>query len=67
MPGEEAHIGRIFGTTVEQYDELPADDPKRKFKRRAVFGGDSVLMRSGLGALSRPRAMSRDHGCRASG
>ena len=46
-----AHIGRIFGIVVDKNHELPEADPKRKFKGRAVFGGDNVKDEVGNWAL----------------
>ena len=49
--GTKAHIGRIFGIVVEKNHELPEHDPKRKYKGRAVFGGDNVKDEAGSWAL----------------
>jgi len=40
--GETVHLGRIFEACYEKGSELPADDPRRKFKGRAVFQGNNV-------------------------
>ena len=37
------HVGRVFGIIVEKNHELDAKDLRRKYKGRAVFGGDQVL------------------------
>ena len=49
--GQKAHCGIIFGIVVEKNSELPLADPKRKFKGRAVFGGDNVRDEVGNWAL----------------
>ena len=40
--GETVHLGRIFEACYEKGSELPADDPRRKCKGRAVFQGNNV-------------------------
>ena len=40
--GETVHLGRIFEACYEKGSELPADDPRRKFKGRTVFQGNNV-------------------------
>ena len=40
--GKTIHVGRIFDICVEKNSELPASDPRRKFKGRVVFGGNDV-------------------------
>ena len=35
--GGTVHLGRIFEACYEKGSELPADDPRRKFKGRTVF------------------------------
>ena len=45
--GEKAHIGSLFGIIVEKNAELPVDDPRRKYKGRAVFAGDRVRDEAG--------------------
>ena len=40
--GETVHLGRIFEASYEKGSELPADDPRRKFKGRTVFQGNNV-------------------------
>ena len=40
--GRKIHIGRVFDIIVEKNSELVESDPKRKFKGRAVFGGNDV-------------------------
>ena len=49
--GKKVHIGRIFDILVEKNSELPEDDPRRKFKGRAVFGGDNVRDEAGNWAI----------------
>ena len=39
---EEIHFGRVHGIMVEKHWQLPKDDPRRKFKGRAVLLGDKV-------------------------
>ena len=41
--GEEIHMGRIFGICTEKESELPANDPRRKYKYRVVFQGNRVI------------------------
>ena len=40
--GVKAHVGRIFDICVQKNSELPDDDKRKKYKGRAVFGGDNV-------------------------
>ena len=40
--GRTVHVGRVFGIIVEKNHELDPRDPRRKYKGRAVFGGDNV-------------------------
>ena len=40
--GQTVHLGRIFEACYEKGSELPADDPRRKFKGRTVFQGNNV-------------------------
>ena len=40
--GRTVHVGRIFEICVEKNSELPALDPRRKFKGRVVFQGNDV-------------------------
>ena len=40
--GETVHLGRIFEACYEKGSELSADDPRRKYKGRAVFQGNNV-------------------------
>ena len=40
--GETVHLGRIFEACYKKGSELPADDPRRKFKGRTVFQGNNV-------------------------
>ena len=40
--GRSVHVGRIFEICVEKNSELPASDPRRKFKGRVVFQGNNV-------------------------
>ena len=42
-PGEQAHVGRIFGIAVEEHPELPHGPPDRKYKGRLVFQGNEVM------------------------
>ena len=49
--GEKIHVGRVFGILVEKGSELVADDPRRKFKGRAVFGGNDVRDEAGNWAI----------------
>ena len=49
--GETAHVARVFGLVVEKNHELPEDDPKRKYKGRAVVGGDNMRDETGNYAL----------------
>ena len=42
LAGKKAHVGRVFGICVEKNHELPEGDKRRKYKGRAVFGGDNV-------------------------
>lgn len=39
---EEIHFGRVHGIMVEKHWQLPKDDPRRKFKGRAVLLGNKV-------------------------
>ena len=39
---EEVHFGMVFGFVVEKNTDLPAGDPRRKFKGRVVFQGNKV-------------------------
>ena len=39
---ETVHLGRIFEACYEKGSELPADDPRRKFKGRTVFQSNNV-------------------------
>ena len=39
---EEIHFGRVHGIMVEKQWQLPKDDPRRKFKGRAVLLGNKV-------------------------
>ena len=39
---KKVHVGRVFGICVEKNAELPANDPRRKFKGRVVFQGNNV-------------------------
>ena len=39
---EEVHFGMGFGFVVEKNTDLPAGDPRRKFKGRVVFQGSKV-------------------------
>ena len=43
LRGEEVDMGRLFGICIEKGSELPADDPRRKFKYRVVFQGNRVV------------------------
>ena len=49
--GVKNHIGSVFGIIVEKNAELPVDDPKRKYKGRAVFAGDNVRDEVGQWAI----------------
>ena len=49
LSGTTAHIGRIFAICVEKNSELPPE--KRKYKGRAVFGGDQVRDEAGNWAI----------------
>jgi len=49
--GEKAHVGRVFDVVVEKNHELVEEDPQRKYKGRAVFGGDNVRDEVGNYAL----------------
>ena len=40
--GVTVHVGRIFDICVEKNPELPAGDPRRKYKGRVVFRGNEV-------------------------
>ena len=40
--GTMRNTGRIFEACYEKGSELPADDPRRKFKGRTVFQGNNV-------------------------
>ena len=40
--GKAVHLGRIFEACYEKGSELPAPDPRRKFKGRTVFQGNHV-------------------------
>jgi hypothetical protein len=40
--GRTVHVGRIFEICVEKNSELPASDPRRKFKGRVVFQVNNV-------------------------
>ena len=37
------HVGRLLGIMVEKAAEVPGGDPRRKFKYRVVFQGNSVV------------------------
>ena len=39
-------MGRLFGLCTQKGSELPDDDKRKKFKYRAVFGGDNVIDQS---------------------
>lgn len=39
---EEIHFGRVHGIMVEKHWQLPKEDPRRKFKGRAVLLGNKV-------------------------
>ena len=39
---KKVHVGKVFEICVEKGSELPANDPLRKFKGRAVFQGNNV-------------------------
>ena len=39
---EEIHCGRVHGIMVEKHWQLPKEDPRRKFKGRAVLLGNKV-------------------------
>ena len=39
---EEIHFGRVHGIMVAKHWQLPKDDPRRKFKGRAVLLGNKV-------------------------
>ena len=49
--GKTVHFGRVFDICVEKGSEPPEGDPKRKFKGRAVFGGDTVRDEAGNWAI----------------
>ena len=40
---QTARMARLFGICVEKHSELPAGDPRRKYKYRVVFGGHNVV------------------------
>ena len=42
MKAKTVHLGRIFEACYEKGSELPESDPRRKFKGRTVFQGNSV-------------------------
>ena len=44
------HLARIFGILVETWTELPVNDPRRKFKFRAVHHGDKNVICQDLGS-----------------
>ena len=39
---KKVHVGKVFEICVEKGNELPANDPLRKFKGRTVFQGNNV-------------------------
>ena len=39
---ELVHFARVHGVMVEENEQLPADDPRRKFKYRVVLLGNQV-------------------------
>lgn len=39
---EIVHFARVHGTMVEKNEQLPADDPRRKFNYRVVLLGNQV-------------------------
>lgn len=43
MNNEEIHFGRVNGIMVEKHWQLPKEDPRRKFKGRAVLLGNKVM------------------------
>ena len=49
--GKTVHVGRIFDICVEKNSELPASDPRRKYKGRVVFGGNDVRDQNAEAAL----------------
>ena len=44
--GEDTQFGWVFGICVEKNHELPAGDPRRKYKYRVVFQGNRVVNQS---------------------
>ena len=59
-------MAHVFGIVVEKNSELPEDDPRRKYKGRAVLGGDQVRDEEGNGAIFRdlgscPATMEASH------
>ena len=63
---EEVHVGVVFGFVVEKNTDLPAGDPRRKFKGRVVLQGNKVKNQnwenavfSGLGSSPSSMAAGR--------
>jgi hypothetical protein len=49
--GTKAHVGRVFGITVEKGSELDENNPMRKYKGRVVYQGNDVRDEFGDAAL----------------
>ena len=49
--GTSVHVGRILDICVENTSELPASDPRRKYKGRVFFGGNDVRDQNAEAAL----------------
>merc|ERR1712127_380015 len=49
--GVKAHVVRIFNICAQKNSELPDDDNRKKYKGRAVFGGDNVRDEAGNWAM----------------
>ena len=45
--GKNIHVARVCGIRADKNAELPPGTLGRKFKRRAVFGGNQAAWRSG--------------------